>query len=66
MNPKIQYLLDTLQAFAPVPNEIYIIHSSLFRASPIKEDLKDTYENLKEIKIQLYVFHLLHFEITLK
>lgn len=49
MNPKIQYLLDTLQAFAPVPNEIYIIHSSLFRASPIKEDLKDTYENLKEI-----------------
>lgn len=49
MNPKIQYLLNSLQVLNPIPDQIYIIHSSLFRASPVKEDLKETYESLKEI-----------------
>jgi len=49
MNPKIQLLLDSLQVLDPIPDQIYIIHSSLFRASPVKEDLRETYESLREI-----------------
>lgn len=49
MNKKIQVLLDSLESLKPESNGIYIVHTSLFLASPVREDLFTTYMHLREI-----------------
>lgn len=49
MNPKIKVLLENLIELKPTKNEMYIIHTSLWLASPIKTDLPTLFTSLSKI-----------------
>ena len=49
MNPRIRTLLENLQELKPTKNELYIVHTSLWLAAPVKADLPKLFNNLIKI-----------------
>ena len=49
MNPRIKTLLENLQELNPTKNGLYIVHTSLWLATPIKADLPKLFKSLIKI-----------------